>query len=153
VIDSDGEQLGVMSKIAALEKARGVGLDLVEVSPQAKPPVVKIIDWGKYKYQQTKIQQKNKKAQKQSELKQMRFGLKIGEHDLSVKTSKVADFLQDGNKVRLSVFYRGRELAHKELGNQLLDKIVAILSESLEVAVEQKPVFAGRNLSMVVRRK
>lgn len=119
------------------------------MSPDANPPVAKIVDWGKYNYQRTKQLQKTRRNTKASELKQMRFGLKISDHDIGVKLKKVSSFLDDGDKVRLSIMYRGRELAHKELGNQLMDKIIAMLGE--HVTTDQPPQFAGRQLSVVVR--
>ncbi len=121
----------------------------MEVSPDANPPVAKIVDWGKYNYQRTKQLQKTRRNTKASELKQMRFGLKISDHDIGVKLKKVSSFLDDGDKVRLSIMYRGRELAHKELGNQLMDRIIAMLGE--HVTTDQPPQFAGRQLSVVVR--
>jgi translation initiation factor IF-3 len=126
-------------------------LDLVEISPNANPPVAKIIDWGKYQYQKMKEQQKNRKSSKQAELKQMRFGLKIGSGDLDIKLRKIQSFLDAGHKVRIQIFYRGREMAHKELGFELIDRITTLLGE--DVVVEQKPQMAGRNLSIVVRSK
>ncbi len=138
-----------MSLSDALRAAEDAGLDLVEISPDANPPVVKIIDWGKYQYQKMKDQQRNKRAAKTSDLKQMRFGLKIGSGDLDVKLRKVRGFLADGHKVRLQVVYKGREMAHKEIGYELMDKITELLSE--EAVVEQKPQMAGRNLSVVIR--
>lgn len=149
VIGEDGSQLGVLSRQEALQAARDAGLDLVEISPNAKPPVAKIIDWGKYNYQKTKQQQKNKRSAKAGELKQMRFGLKISDHDMSVKLRKVTSFIEDGNKVRLSVVFRGREMAHKEIGFQLMDKILDKMSEI--AVVDQKPQFAGRQISTVIR--
>lgn len=124
---------------------------MVEISPNADPPVAKVIDWGKYQYQKMKEQQKNKRNSKASELKQMRFGLKIGSGDLDVKLRKVRSFLADGHKVRLQIFYRGREMAHKELGYELMDRIITALEE--EAVVEQKPQMLGRNLSATVRSK
>ncbi len=124
---------------------------MVEISPSADPPVAKVIDWGKYQYQKMKEQQKNRKSSKASELKQMRFGLKIGSGDLEVKLRKVRGFLADGHKVRLQIFYRGREMAHKELGYELMEKIVNELQD--EAIVEQKPQMLGRNLSATVRSK
>lgn len=124
-------------------------MDLVEISPEADPPVAKIVDWGKYNYQRTKQLQKNKRSSKATELKQMRFGLKISDHDIAVKLKKVSSFLDEGNKVRLSIIYRGRELAHKELGYKLMDKLIAQLGE--HVVADQQPQFAGRQLSAVVR--
>ncbi len=140
-----------MSLSDALRAAEEAGLDLVEFSPDANPPVAKIIDWGKYQYQKMKDQQRSKRAAKTSDLKQMRFGLKIGSGDLDVKLRKVRGFLADGNKVRLQVVYKGREMAHKEIGYALMEKITEMLSE--EAIVEQQPQMAGRNLSVVIRSK
>ena len=135
----------------ALDAAREAELDLVEISPDANPPVAKIIDWGKYQYQKMKDQQRSRRATKAVDLKQMRFGLKIGAGDLDVKLRKVRKFLADGHKVRLQVVYKGREMAHKEIGFELIDKITGQLEE--EAVVEQKPQMAGRNLSVVIRSK
>ena len=134
-----------------LKAAEEAGLDLVEISPNANPAVAKIVDWGKYQYQKMKEAQKSRRNSKQSELKQMRFGLKIGQGDLDIKLRKVREFLAEGHKVRIQVFYRGREMAHKELGHVLLTKIGETLEE---VAVfEHQPQMAGRNLSVVIRSK
>ncbi len=149
VIDDDGRQLGVLSKQEALALARSKDLDLVEVSPDAKPPVARIINWGKYNYQRSKQQQKSRKSIKSTELKQMRFGLKIGEHDLGIKLGKVDKFLADGHKVKLIIVYRGREQAHKELGFKLADKVIADFAD--RAVVEQSPQLAGRQLSFVLR--
>jgi translation initiation factor IF-3 len=149
VIDEDGKQLGILSRNEALQLAADRELDLVEISPDATPPVVKIIDWGKYNYQRTKQLQKNKRNTKTLDLKQMRFGLKISEHDLGVKMRKVTDFLEVGHKVKLTIFYRGRELAHKELGFKLADKVIADFGDS--IIVDQKPEFAGKQLNFVIR--
>jgi translation initiation factor IF-3 len=151
VIGSDGEQLGIMSRSDALKAAEEAGVDLVEISPNAAPPVAKIVDWGKYQYQKMKELQKSKKNSKPSELKQMRFGLKIGAGDLEIKLRKIRSFLAAGHKVRIQIFYRGREMAHKELGFEMIDRIVALLED--EAILEQKPQMAGRNLSIVVRSK
>lgn len=151
VISQDGEQLGIMSLREALAAAEAASLDLVEISPEAKPPVAKIIDWGKFQYQKMKDQQRSKRAAKSSDLKQMRFGLKIGAGDLDVKLRKVRSFLEAGHKVRIQIVYRGREMAHKEIGYELAEKITTQL-EDLAV-VEQKPQMAGRNLSIVIRSK
>ena len=151
VIGANSEQLGIMSLKDALQAAEEAGLDLVEISPDANPPVAKIINWGKFQYQKMKDLQKSKRSSKVSELKQMRFGLKIGSGDLEIKLRKVRGFLADGHKVRLQVVYKGREMAHKEIGYTLMDKIVETLGD--EVIVEQKPQMAGRNLSVVLRSK
>jgi translation initiation factor IF-3 len=140
-----------MSRQEALKVAEEAGVDLVEISPNADPPVAKVVDWGKYQYQKMKEQQKNRRSNKATELKQMRFGLKIGANDLEIKLRKIREFLADGHKVKILIFYRGREMAHKELGYELIDRVVALLEE---VAIlEQKPQMAGRNLSIVIRSK
>jgi translation initiation factor IF-3 len=149
VIGDDGRQLGVLSRAEALAAAEEAGLDLVEVSPNADPPVARIVDWGKYNYQKTKQAQKNR--QKTLDMKQMRVGLKIGEHDLDVKLRKVNGFLDAGHKVKIAVIYRGRELAHRELGYQLAERIQGLLGEG--IVVDSEPQFAGRQLSFVVRKK
>lgn len=119
------------------------------VSPSAKPPVAKIVDWGKYNYQKTKQQKKNQQNAKAKDLKQIRLGLKISDHDLGVKLKKVNQFFEAGHKVKFTVKYRGRELAHKELGFKLADKIVAELGEN--IVVDQQPQMAGKQLHFVVR--
>jgi translation initiation factor IF-3 len=140
-----------MSRSEALKAAEDAGVDLVEISPNAAPPVAKVIDWGKYQYQKMKELQKSKKNSKPSELKQMRFGLKIGSGDLEIKLRKIRGFLEAGHKVRIQIFYRGREMAHKELGYEMIDKIIVLLEN--DAILEQKPQMAGRNLSIVVRSK
>ena len=142
-----------MSSRDAQLLAREQGVDLVEIAANAEPPVVKIIDWGKYQYQQMKeaAKQRRKAREKQSELKQMKFGLKISDNDLNIKVRKIKGFLADGDKVKIMVVFRGRELAHRELGNELLTKILAQLED--EAIVEGKPQFAGRNLSVGIRKK
>ncbi len=132
-----------------MSAAQEQGLDLVEIAPDARPPVAKIIDWGKFNYQRTKQQQRNKRSAKTLEVKQMRLGLKIGEHDMQVKLAKVAKFLEAGHKVKMTVFFRGRELAHKDLGFKLADKIISDFGES--IALDQQPQLAGKQLSFVIR--
>lgn len=149
VIDHEGKQLGILSRSEALQLAAEQDLDLVEISPDATPPVAKIVDWGKYNYQKTKQQQKSKRGTKTLEVKQMRFGLKIGEHDLGVKLRKVSGFLEVGHKVKITVFYRGRELAHKDLGFKLAQKIIDDYGDS--IIVDQQPQLAGKQLSFVIR--
>lgn len=151
VVGADGEQLGIMSRQEALKVAEEAGVDLVEISPNANPPVAKVIDWGKYQYQQMKQQKKNRASNKANELKQMRFGLKIGSHDLEIKLRKIREFLSEGHKVKILIFYRGREMAHKELGYELIDRVIVALED--DAVVEQKPQMAGRNLSITVRSK
>jgi len=140
-----------MSRQEALQVAEKEGVDLVEISPQADPPVAKVVDWGKYQYQKMKEQQRNRRSNKAVELKQMRFGLKIGANDLEIKLRKIRSFLGEGHKVKILIFFRGREMAHRELGYELIDRVMAQLEN--EAILEQKPVMAGRNLSIVIRSK
>ena len=142
-----------MSSSAALKIAKESNVDLVEIAANANPPVVKIIDWGKYQYQKMKEEAKNRKKarEKQSELKQMKVGLKISDNNLNIKVRKIKGFLEDGDRVKIMVVFRGREMAHKEIGQALLDKIINLLDN--EVIVEGKPQFNGRNLSVGIRKK
>ena len=146
-----------MSSAEAQSLAREQGVDLVEITDKATPPVVKIIDWGKYQYQKMKEEAKNRKKarEKQSELKTMKIGLKISDNDLNIKLRKVKGFLTDGDRVKIMIIFRGREMAHKELGREMLDKVINILDSDpdLNIAVEGKPNFAGRNLSVGIRKK
>jgi translation initiation factor IF-3 len=151
VISADGAQLGIMSSKEAQLKAREAGLDLVEISAGANPPVVKIIDWGKYQYQKMKEQSKAKKKAKSSELKQIRLGLKIGENDLNIKIRKINEFLEDGDRVKVMLVFRGREMAHKEVGVDLMNKIIEKLGD--QVIVDGKSQMSGRNLTFMVRHK
>jgi translation initiation factor IF-3 len=139
-----------MTKSEALQLAKQSELDLVEISPNANPPVAKIVDWGKFNYQKTKQQQKNKKAAKAQDLKQMRMGLKIDTHDLDVKLRKVSGFLEDGHKVKFTLFFRGRELAHKDLGFELAEKIIQRFDD--KIAVDQSPQMTGKQIIFVIRR-
>ena len=153
VIGGQGEQLGIMSSREAQLLARDQGVDLVEIAPQADPPVVKIIDWGKYQYQKMKEQAKNRKKarEKQSELKTMKIGLKISDNDLNIKIRKIKGFLEDGDRVKIMIIFRGREMAHKEIGTELLNKVLAAIDDI--AIVDGKSQFAGRNLSVGVRKK
>lgn len=138
-----------MSSKEAYFLAQERELDLVEISPNANPPVCKIVDWGKYNYQKTKQQQKNRKTVKATEMKQMRFGLKIGDHDLMVKMKKVSGFLEHGHKVKITLFFRGREMAHKDIGFTLADRVINDFGDS--IVVDQKPQLTGKQLSFVIR--
>lgn len=151
MIGPDGSQLGIISRAEALSEAERQGLDLVEISPNASPPVAKIVDWGKFQYQKMKEQQRNRKNAKASEVKQMRLGLKIGAHDLEIKLKKIRSFLAEGHKVKIMVFFRGREMAHQELGYKLIEEIAEQLSDV--ALVDSKPQMAGRNLGILVRSK
>ncbi len=139
-----------MTKSEALQAAEQAGLDLVEISPNADPPVAKIVDWGKYNYQRTKQLQKNKKNAKNLEVKEMRVGLKIGAHDLEVKAKKVREFLDEGHKVKYTLRFRGRELAHRDVGFALAQRIIDSFGET--ITVDQKATFLGKQLTFVIRR-
>lgn len=148
LISSEGEQLGVVPTRQAIEMAAEEGLDLVEVSPNAVPPVAKIMDWGKYRYELQKQQQKAKAKQKTTELKTIRLGVKIGAHDIETKLKAAEKFIDHEDKVKFQLRFRGREIVHKELGEKLLLSIADSLSEKAEV--EQPPTFAGREMTLVV---
>ena len=142
-----------MSSREAQLLAREQGVDLVEIAANANPPVVKIIDWGKYQYQKMKEEAKNRKKarEKQSELKQMKIGLKISDNDLNIKIRKIRGFLEDGDRVKIMIIFRGREMAHKEIGQELLDRILGELGDG--IVVEGKAQFNGRNLAVGIRKK
>ncbi len=144
-----------MSSRDAQKIAREQGVDLVEIAANADPPVVKIIDWGKYQYQKMKEEAKNRKKarEKQSELKTMKIGLKISDNDLNIKVRKIKEFIEDGDRVKIMIIFRGREMAHKELGQEMVEKITKLISEATDIVVEGKPQFAGRNLSISIRKK
>ncbi len=142
-----------MSSREAQLLAKDQGVDLVEIAANANPPVVKIIDWGKYQYQKVKEEAKNRKKarEKQSELKQMKIGLKISDNDLSIKVRKMRSFLDNGDRVKIMIIFRGREMAHKEIGSELMNKVTGLLGD--DIIVEGKPQMNGRNLSVQVRKK
>ncbi len=142
-----------MSSRDAQLLAKEQGVDLVEIAANANPPVVKVIDWGKYQYQKMKEEAKNRKKarEKQSELKQMKIGLKISDNDLNIKVRKMRGFLDDGDRVKILIVFRGREMAHKEIGEELLNKVISLLGE--DAIQEGKAQMSGRNLSVQVRKK
>jgi len=142
-----------MSSREAQILARDQGVDLVEIAASANPPVVKVIDWGKYQYQKMKEEAKNRKKarEKQSELKTMKIGLKISDNDLNIKIRKIRGFLEDGDRVKIIIIFRGREMAHREIGQELLDRVLAELEDI--ATADGKPNFAGRNLSIGIRKK
>ena len=151
LVDVDGSQVGVVSLREALERADEADLDLAEIAPTAQPPVVKILDWGKYRYEQTKQLQKSRKNQRQVEIKQVRLGLKIGEHDLQVKLNRARKFLEQGDKVKVSLLFRGREITRPQLGHEILADVMERLSD---IAVqEQAPIQSGRDLNMILGMK
>lgn len=151
VIDQDGNMLGVMNVQDAVKKAEAAGLDLVEVAPGAVPPVCRIIDFSRYKYDQEKKEKEARKKQHVVHLKELRFGPKIGEHDYQVKLHSLQDFLKRGDKVKVTMVFRGREMTHIDLGRKILDRIGSDISGVGEV--EQSPGLEGRFMHMVVRPK
>lgn len=151
VIDPDGNQLGILGIREALAAALEFGLDLVEVSPTAKPPVCKIMDYGRFKYEQTKKQQEAKKKQTTFQLKEIKVRPKTGDHDLQTKLGHIRKFLSRKDKVKVTVMFRGREIALSDRGRDLL-KLIATEMEELAV-VEQLPKFEGRTMIMVLAPK
>jgi len=148
VIGADGKQEGILKLSEALKKAKDKGLDLVEIAPYAKPPVVKIVDLGKFKYEQEKKQQKEKKKTKASELKEVRFTPFIANHDYQTRLEKIREFLSENNKVRLSVVFKGRNLQSKDFGYNLFKKIIEHFENS--ITVDMEPKFVGRQLIMTI---
>jgi translation initiation factor IF-3 len=148
VIDEDGEQLGVLSLSEALAKADMAGLDLVEIAPNAEPPVCKIIDYGKYRYQMTKKEKESKKSQHQVKVKEIKIKPTTDDHDLQVKTKHAREFILKGDKVRITCVFRGRELMHPEIGKKAVEKFCEDLSDIATPESEAK--LMGRNLSTVL---
>lgn len=148
VIGEDGEQLGIMPTIQALRRAESVSLDLVEVQPRAKPPVCKIMDYGKYKYEQSRKLAESKKKQQQIELKEVKFRPKTGEHDFDVKVKNLKRFLEKGNKGKVTVMFRGREIVHPDMGREMLNRVIQALGD--EAIIEQSPRLEGRQMVMIV---
>ena len=151
LIDETGANVGIVPLAKALERAAAVGLDLLEVTPNAEPPVCKILDYGKYKYEESKKQSEARKKQHVVETKEIRIGPSIGTHDYELKMRQAGQFLSEGNKVKFSMKFRGREIAHKELGMQVLQRLVADLAETGKV--EQAPKMEGRNATMLIAPK
>lgn len=148
VIGSSGEQVGILPPRDALKMAEDEGLDLVEIAPNATPPVCKIIDYGKFRYDQTKREKESKKASHQIKVKEVKVKPNINEHDLQTKMRHAKDFLEKGNKVKVSCMFRGREMAHKDIGEKLIRKIVEDLEE---LAVCETPMkMFGRFLTVVL---
>lgn len=151
VIGSDGEMVGVLTRDQALEMAEEEGLDLVEIQPNADPPVCRIMDYGKYKFDLQKKASAAKKKQKQVELKEMKFRPTTDVGDYDVKMRKLRGFLEEGDKVKINIRFRGREMAHQELGLAMAKKIEEDLGD--EVVVEQRPRLEGRQMVMMLSPK
>ncbi|HEX9019754.1 MAG TPA: translation initiation factor IF-3 [Nitrospirota bacterium] len=151
VISSDGEQLGIMDTRDAIRKAEDLGLDLVEVAPTAKPPVCRIMDFGKYKYELAKKAHESKKHQSVVVVKEIKLRPRTDEHDINFKTNNIKRFLEDGNKVKVTIMFRGREMAHTTYGRAVLDRILNDLQN--EAMVEQPARMEGRNMTMLLGAK
>lgn len=149
VIGEDGEQIGILSSREALAMAREKGLDLIEVAPQAQPPVCRIIDYGKYKYEQAKRERESSKKHKQSDLKGIKMFPHIDQHDFDVKVRSALKFLQEGDKVKVTVAFKGREITHPEFGRQQMEKIIAAAAE-VGGQVEKPPMMEGRQMTMIL---
>ena len=146
VVTADGRQLGVMSSQEAVSKAKSIGLDLVEIAEKASPPVCKIIDYGKYKYEQSKL--KKQKPKTSTRMKEIKFRVRTGEHDYNIKLGRAEDFLDGGHKCRFILQFRGRENAHRELGFVVLEKIIEDLKTMAQV--DQAPKLNGRAVAMIL---
>jgi translation initiation factor IF-3 len=151
VIGSGGEQLGILDTRDALRRAQEQGLNLVEVSPTADPPVCKILDYGKYKYEQDKRERENKKVRHSQETKEVKFRPQIGDHDFLFKAKHARSFLEEGNRVRVLVQFRGRQSVHPETGQAVLDRLCQDLSDVCTVV--QPSRMEGRNMSMTIGPK
>lgn len=151
VISENGEQLGIMPTAKALELADEADLDLVNISPNANPPVCKIMDYGKYKYEQGKKQKEARKNQKTVEVKEMRLSPTIDTHDMEIKAKNVRKFLLGGNKVKVSIRFKGRQLAHTDKGREVMQQFIALLEDV--AAVEKNAKMDGRSMFMVLTPK
>lgn len=151
VIDMEGQQLGVISLTEALAEAAKAGLDLVEVSPTAEPPVCRIMDYGKFRYQQSKKVQVSKKSQTVIQVKEIRLRPKTEEHDLEVKVKHVRKFLEQHNKVKISMMFRGREIAYTDIGRKIMEDIKNTLAD--DCVIDQQPKLEGRNMIMIISPK
>ena len=151
LIGSDGEQLGIMSAKEAMFKAQEAGLDLVKIAPQAKPPVCKIIDYGKYRYELARKEKEAKKKQKTMEVKEVRLSPNIDANDLNTKINQARKFLSKGDKVKVTLRFRGRELAHVNASKYILDDFAKALEDV--ATIDKKPKFEGRSMTMFLAPK
>ena len=151
MIGEHGDQLGVMSVQDGVKKAEEAGLDLVEIAPTANPPVCRIMDHSRFKYEQEKKEKEARKKQKVVHIKEIRLGPKIGEHDYQFKVNHLIEFLKKGDKVKVTMIFRGREMAHVDLGRKILEKLSSDISGIGEI--EEAPKMEGRFINMVVRAK
>lgn len=151
VINEEGEQLGIMTPEDAIREAQSKGLDLVEVAPKAEPAVCRIMDYGKYRYQQSKRAKESKKHQHTVSLKEIKYRPKISDHDFDFKTNHVREFLKDGSKVKITIMFRGREMAHPEFGRELLARVVDGVQDLCQEQFDIRTArLEGRNMSVVL---
>lgn len=148
MVGSDGEQLGIMPAREAIRVAGDKGLDLVEVAPNARPPVCRIMDYGKYRFEQSKREREARKKQKVINIKEVKFRLGIEEHDFQVKARNAIRFLKAGDKVKVTIMFRGREISHADLGRKICDKLANQLKDI--ASVEKPPNVEGRNMTMIL---
>ncbi len=151
MIDQNGEQLGIMATRAALELAEDRQLDLVKIAPNAKPPVCKLMDYGKYRFEQSKREREMRKNQRVIEVKEVRLSATIEDHDVEVKFRAASKFLQDGDKVKVSIRVRGRQISHSEIGLEVMKDFAERLKDI--AVVERRPLTEGRNMTMVLAPK
>lgn len=151
MVDSDGSQLGIMPLKQAMDLAEQKGLDLVKIAPQAKPPVCKIIDYGKYRFEQSKREKEQRKNQRVVEIKEVRLSLNIDTHDFETKRNHALRFISEGNKVKASIRFRGREMGHPELGQEIMRRFAEAMSEVANV--EKAPKLEGRTMLMFLSPK
>ena len=151
LIDDKGEQRGIVSTLEALKIAREAGVDLVEVAPQSSPPVCKLLDYGKFKFEQEKKIKESRKNQKIVKIKEVRMQPKIDDHDLEFKAKHVKEFLEEGNKVKVTIRFRGRELAHTEIGEDVLKSVLGVIEGAY--VMEKLPSMEGRFMSMILSPK
>lgn len=151
MIDHEGQQLGIMPPELATQKAQDLGLDLVEVSPEANPPVCRIMDFGKFKYSQKKKKNESKKSQSSTTVKEVKFRPKIEPHDYETKVNRIRKFLGEGHKAKVTMMFRGREITHQDIARGIMRRIADDVAEA--GAVESFPRLDGRNMIMVVAPK
>jgi len=151
VVGSEGDQIGVLEIRDALARAEEEGMDLVEIAPQADPPVCRIMDWGKFRFENQKKAQASRKKQKQIQIKEIKFRPGTDDHDYDVKMRNLRRFIDEGNKVKVTLRFRGREMAHQELGRDILQRVEADMAD--EITVEQYPRMEGRQMVMMLAPK
>ncbi len=151
VVGSEGDQIGVLNIRDALARAEEEGMDLVEIAPQADPPVCRIMDWGKFRFENQKKAQAARKKQKQIQIKEIKFRPGTDDHDYDVKMKNLRRFIDEGNKVKVTLRFRGREMAHQELGRDILQRVEADMAD--EITVEQYPRMEGRQMVMMLAPK